>query len=260
MKKKFLFFFYFALSLFLIIGGNEARQTKADFLSKTIFSPFVNSVNYIQSLFEVKQKNRLLSEQLAIQTKKIVNLENTIQEINNSKIEYDVENYSYVLADVVGFSGIYFERNLIVNKGILNDVLRNSPVVSNKGVVGKVITSSMNYSIILPLNNPAFKLSVMSKRNKLQGILESDIYGDSYMNLIKLGSDIAVGDTIITSNVSTIFPKGYPVGVITRLKESPDQVYMSAKLRPFVDPASLDQVIILQFTKDLKYENELKIN
>jgi len=147
-----------------------------------------------------------------------------------------------------------------VNKGLLNDILVNSPVVSNKGVVGKVLTTSLNYSVILPLNNPLFKLSVMSKRSKLQGIMESDIYGNSYMNLIKLGSDIAVGDTIITSNVSTIFPKGYPVGIVTQLKESPDQVYMSAKLNSFVDPACIDQVIILHYIKDLKYEREFEIN
>lgn len=260
MKKNFLFFFYFILSLFLIIGGNEARQTKANFLSKTAFSPFINSVNYFRSLFEIKQKNQMLAAQLALQTQKIANLENTIQEINNSKIVYDEENYSFVLADIVGFSGLFLERNLIVNKGLVNDVLVNSPVVSNKGVVGKVISASLNYSIILPLNNPLFKLSVMCKRSKLQGIMETDIYGNSYVNLIKLGSNIAVGDTIITSNVSPIFPKGYPVGIVTQLKESPDQVYMNAKLNTFVNPASLDQVIILQYVKDLKYEREFEIN
>jgi len=262
-RKKFLFFFYLLISLFLIIGGNEARQKKAAFLSRNIFSPFIGSIENIKSLFEVKSQNRILSEQLALQTRKIVELENLIREINNARIKYETdetEKYYYVIADIVGYSGVYNDRNLILNKGVLSDILINSPVVSNQGVVGKVISTSLNYSIVLPLNNPSFKVSVMCKRSHLQGMLESDLYGNSNMNLIKLGSDIAVGDTIVTSNVSTFFPKGFPVGVVTKLKGSPDQVYMSARIRTFVDPASLDQAIILQYTKDLRYENELQFN
>ena len=260
MRKQYLFFIYFALSLFLIIGGNEARQYKAKFISRNLFSPFIDSIHSIRSIFEVKKRNRLLSHQLAVQTKKIAELENLIDKINSTNIEYEAENYHYVLADVVGYAGIFHERNLILNKGVLSDVMIGAPVVSNRGVVGKVVTTSLNYSIILPLNNPSFKLSVMCKRSRLQGMLESDIFGNSYMNLIKLGSDIAIGDTIITSNISTIFPKGFPVGIVTRLRETPDQVYMSATLKNFVDPASLDQAIILQYAKDLRYESELQIN
>lgn len=260
MKKKFIFFIYFIISLFLIIGGNEARQTKADFLSSTIFSPFINSIHSIRSLFEIKEKNVILTHQMAIQTRKIVELENKLEKFKNTKLNYDVEHYYYEVADIVGYSGIFYERNLIVNRGVLSDILTDAPVVSYKGVVGKVISTSLNYSVILPLNDPAFKLSIMNKRSLLQGMMESDIYGNSYMNLIKLGSDIAIGDTVVTSNVSTIFPKGFPVGVVVRLQESPDQIYMSAKLKTFVDPASLDQVIILQYSKDLKYESELQLN
>ena len=109
----------------------------------------------------------------------------------------------------------------------------NSPVISNVGIVGKIISNSINYSVILPLNHSAFKVGVMCKRSHLQGIMESDAFGNSYMNLIKLGSDIVVGDTIVTSNISTIFPKGYPVGTITRLREAPNQVYMYANLQTF---------------------------
>ncbi len=260
MRKQYLFFFYFALSFFLIIGGNESRQSKAKFLSKNLFAPFISSIQSIRSVFEVKQKNQLLSHQLAVKIKKIAELENLIEKINSTDIKYEVENYHYVLADVVGYAGIFHERNLILNKGILSDVMAGAPVVSNRGVVGKVVSSSLNYSIVLPLNNPTFKLSVMSKRSHLQGMLESDIYGNSYMNLITSGSDIAIGDTIITSNLSTIFPKGFPVGIVTRLRETPDQIYMSATLKNFVDPASLDQTIILQYIKDLRYESELQIN
>lgn len=258
MRKNLSFFIYFILSIFLIAGGNSARISKADFLSKFVFFPFIYSINKINSLFDLKEKNEHLSNELAIKTQKIVDLECCLDRIKSSDVYYNTENYLFTIADVVGYTGIFQERNLVIDKGIKDKISINLPVVSNKGIVGKIVSNSLNFSVILPLNHPTFKLGVMCKRSHLQGIMESDSYGNSYMNLIKMGSDIALGDTIVTSNISTIFPRGYPVGVITRLKEAPDQVYMSANLKTFIDPSNLDQVIILDYHKEKDYESEIK--
>lgn len=258
MRKNFLFFIYFILSLFLIAGGIEARYKKADFLNKFPFFLFINSIEKINSLFDIKEKNILLTEQLALQTNIIIDLENHLDRIKSTSLQYETEHFNFVIADIIGFTGVFQERNLIINKGIIDKVSINSPVISNIGIVGKIVSNSLNYSVILPLNHSNFKLGVMSKRSHLQGIMESDAYGNSFMNLIKLGSDIAVGDTIVTSNISRIFPRGFPVGVITILREAPDQVYMFANLQTFVDPASLDQVIVLDYNKEIDYESEIQ--
>jgi rod shape-determining protein MreC len=259
-RKNFLFFLYLILSLLLIAGGNEARNKKAVFLNKIAFFSFINSVEEINSLFKIKHENKLLSEKLAVQTNKVVALENLLDRIKNTDIQYEAEDFEFVIADIIGFTGIFQERNLIINKGITDKIHINSPVISNTGIVGKIISNSLNYSIILPLNHSSFKVGVMCKRSHLQGIMKSDAYGNSFMNLIKLGSDIAVGDTIVTSNISTIFPKGYPVGIITKLREAPDQIYMYANLQTFIDPASLDQVIVLDYKKEINYESEIQDN
>lgn len=257
MHSNFLFIVYLILSLILIIGGNDSRQKKADFLSNTIYSPFINSVEQIRMIINIRQENQKLEEELATKTLKLTDLEKELERHKITQTSFESNKLTYTLADVVGYTGVFYERNLIINKGLLNNVQADLPAISNKGVVGKIISSSQNFSVILPLTNPAFKLSVMCKRSYLQGVLESDIYGNSSMNLIKLGSDIAVGDTIVTSNASTIFPAGFPIGIITSLKETPEQIYMSAILKPFVDPNSLNRVIILHYEKDMKYEKEL---
>ncbi|MHA1703358.1 MAG: rod shape-determining protein MreC [Promethearchaeota archaeon] len=85
----------------------------------------------------------------------------------------------------------------------------------------------------------------MLKRNKLQGLLESYVYVNIYMKLIKTGSDINLKDTIVTSNFSTIFSKGFPIGVVSILEETPDKVHIKAQIMSFIYPRSVDQVIIL---------------
>ena len=93
----------------------------------------------------------------------------------------------------------------------------------------------------------------MNKRSRVQGLLENKM-GVSMMTLIPTGSDIQSGDTLITSNISTVFPKGFRVGTVKKIQQAPDAVYMSAIFIPFVDISNLEQVIILPPTKEEQYD------
>ncbi len=66
------------------------------------------------------------------------------------------------------------------------------------------------------------------------------------INSIPLDSDIAVGDTIVTSNLSRLFPKSYPVGTIKRIRESQDNLFISADINPFTLVENLEHIFILK--------------
>ncbi|MCF7857926.1 MAG: rod shape-determining protein MreC [Candidatus Cloacimonetes bacterium] len=260
MKKELHFLIYLILAILLFLGSTEDRSRKAKFFSKNLYFPLVNSIQKFNSIFDLKEENKILSEKLAKHTITITDLENKLHKIENANINYTIGNFDYILADIVGFKSEFRERCIITNKGLVDDVHLDNPVISNEGIVGKVISVSLNYSIILPLDNSRFMLGVMSKRNQLQGMMKSDIFGNSYMTTIKPGSDIKNGDIIVTSQVSNVFPRGFPVGVVTRLVENPEDVYISAKIKTFVNPTELDQVVILKYYKDKGYEKQLKDN
>ena len=260
MKRELHFVIYLVLAILLFIGSSENRLVKAQFLSNTIYFPLVNSIQKFNSLLDLKDKNISLTEKLSEHTIKITKLENELSEIENYKIDYNTGHYDHLLADIVGLKGKFQERCLIINKGQNDNVKLNYPVISSDGIVGKVITVSHNYSIILPLDNSRFELGIMSKRKHLQGIMKSDIFGNSYMTLIKPGSDIKVGDIIVTSQISSVFPKGFPVGKVTKLIENQTDIFMSAKIEIFINPSELDQAVVLLYEKDESYEEELKNN
>jgi rod shape-determining protein MreC len=259
-KRELHFLIYLVLAIFLFLGSNDDRLKKAQFISKTIYLPLVNSLHKLNSLFDLKEKNQILSEKLSEHTIRITELENKLVEIENSKIYYETGNYNHLLADIVGFKGEFKERCLIINKGKKNNIKIDYPIISNDGIVGKIISVSQNYSIVLPVDHSRFMLGVMSKRNHLQGIMKSDIFGNSYMTLIKPGSDIRVGDIIVTSQISSVFPKGFPVGEVIKLIENPAEVFMSAKIQIFINPSELDQAVVLLYEKDKSYEEEFKDN
>ena len=257
LNKNVLFVILLLLSFFFQMGGTEAREQKALFFSKFVFFPFINSLNSIFEIIEVKEENIQLANALARKQIEIVKLQNALHDQENIKVQFETDQTEFILANVIAYSGNSQEKNLIVNKGSKDGVEKGFPVISTNGIVGKVVIVSRNYSVVLPFNHSTFRLGVMLKRNSLQGLLKSDIYGNVAMTMLRQASDINVGDTLITSDISSIFPKGFPIGVVNNIQPESDGVNMKAMITPFEVIGQLDQIIIVNYKKDISYEEEI---
>ena len=179
---------YIFLSIILFSGNVEQKLVKANFLSCTLYYPFISSVTKIEEIFGISEENRYLVSQLADKTLSVNKLESKLEKFKNLVLEFEVDDYDFILVDIIAHSGNFRERNFIINKGRKDKIKINYPVISSRGIVGKIISVSQNYSVVLPFNHSSFKLSVNTKRNKLLGLLESDIYGNTIMSFIRLGS------------------------------------------------------------------------
>ena len=238
------------VSIAMLIGSTEARAGKAAFFGRTLFFPFVHSLKAIKSNQVLQEENLVLRSQLTESTLKNLALQNELKEyLDVASVPFASSEVDFELAEVIGFSGQFQERNLIVNKGKMHGIAAGSAVISGNGIVGKIVSVTDSYSIILPFPNPRFQVPVMDERTSVQGILQSDIAGTISMNLVKLGSEIAAGDTIVTSNLSRLYPKGYPVGTISRIRESTDNLFISAEISAFTLVENLEHVYILKERK-----------
>jgi rod shape-determining protein MreC len=238
---------FFVIALLLFAGSSDTRSLKAQWLSQTIFLPFVKTVQAYTTVQELKQENFVLQNKLTFQVLENLELKNylkALQQTQNFHLEFS--DVPFTMAEVVGYSGQFHDRNLIINKGTDDGVEFDSPVVSADGIIGKIVVVNRSNSIILPLNHSQFQLAVMDKSTNVQGILQSDLTGNTSMNLIKLGSQVSIGDTVVTSNLSRLFPKGYPVGKVSRIKESQDNLFLSARIVPFTLVENLEHVFILK--------------
>lgn len=230
----------------MLIGSTETRVTRASWLGRTVFFPFMHSMSVLKSNRELKQELTTLRKQLAEQTIRNLWMKNKLKEYTTStSISFDTGGVGFVIAEVIGYSGQFQQRNLIVNKGLNQGIRQDSPVVSASGIVGKVVNAADTYCVVLPFSNPQFQLPVMDSSTSVQGIMQSNLSGRIEMSMIKLGSEISVGDTIVTSNLSRLFPKGYPVGTVARIKESQDNLFISAELDPFTLVENLEHVFVI---------------
>lgn len=231
----------------MLLGSPESRTAKAGWLGNTMFFPFVHSLRAIETNKSLKQEVFSLRQKLTQSNLQNLELRNELRQYNEAlALQFDPGDAEFEMAEVIGFSGQYQERNLVVDRGLGSGIKNGYPVISATGIVGKIILVNADHSIILPFSNPRFQVAVMDERTSVQGILEADIAGGVSMNLIKLGSDITVGDTIVTSNLSRLYPKSYPVGTVKRIKESQDNLFISADILPFTQVENLEHVFILK--------------
>jgi len=202
-------------------------------------------IGRIKNYQELIKENRKLLEKLIdfdleiAKYKKLLAIKNSNKQINNT-----IRN-KFKIAEIIGITGVYTQRNIILNIGDLDGIKVDMPIISINGIVGKIISVSKNISIGLPFNNKDFKLAVMDKTNCTQGLLEAEVSGTNFMNYIKIGSQVSVGDTVVTSNLSQIFPQNLLVGTIKKIIKINSGMYYKAEIEPFVNIENLGMVAIL---------------
>ncbi len=257
-RDKFLFIILLIISFILFIGKPEQRIKKADFLSKTVFLPYVNSIHSFKKINALHSENRALMVKNSKLMLEMLKLRDMYQKVSgkpftDSKESDDVKT---IIADVIGYTGNYWERSLIINSGFSQGIEVGNPVATSEGIVGKISTVSAFQSTILPLTNYRFQMPVKLSHNSVQGVIETDLLGVHYMNYIKTGSPIGVADTVVVSNLSKQFPKYYPVGTIKSITDSKDNLYLSAEVEPFNIIDNLKTVYILKEFKGNDDEQE----
>jgi len=244
-QKRYLLYSYLLIGLFLFFGSYKDRVARAQFLGNTIFFPFTYSVREFNTMRNLREENSNQKEIIAGLMLRSIDFETRWNKIENTRIDFAVADTNYVLADVIGFSGDFFGRTMVINRGMRHGVRIDNPVFATRGIVGRVVVAYNNFSIVLPLNHYNFKLAVLNRNSGVQGILVSDIYSNTAMSFLRFDANIAVGDTIVTSNLSHIFPANFPVGRVVRLEESTEGLYLRGVIEPFNDVRNLQNVFVL---------------
>lgn len=159
-----------------------------------------------------------------------------------------LSDYRLIPARVVNNSVTHADNYITINKGSSDGVKREMGVISGTGVIGIVYLCSAHYSIVLPILNSRSSVSSKISRTQYFGALKWD--GGSpryaYINDLPRHASFTLGDTIVTSGHSDIFPEGIPVGTIDDMKDSRDGLSFMLKVRLFADFSRLDDVAVIQ--------------
>lgn len=216
--KYHVFFIFFLLEVlaFIIIYRFNNYQ-KASFLNYTsgVASSFYNGVNNTQEYFNLRRVNDSLQHENArlrsLQINSYYQNNISINTINDTVFK---QQYEYIAAQVVNNSVTKRNNYITLNRGRLHGIEREMGVISESGIVGIVMNVSDHYCTVLSLLNSNCKISAKLQKTGAFGSLVWDGGNPRYARLLDVNKHVPVrvNDQVITSNFSTIFPEGIPIG------------------------------------------------
>lgn len=139
-------------------------------------------------------------------------------------------------------------KTFTVNKGFLDGAIVGTPVVSEAGVVGRILRTAPHAATVLMLTDPGFRLAVISQDSRTPGILTGSTGNQRRLEVayVAQNAQIAPGELLITAGVDGGFPKGIPVGIVTQVTPGNEILFLQVHATPLVDLEHLEEVILLQ--------------
>lgn len=150
-----------------------------------------------------------------------------------------------VAARVIGDDATELSRTLILSQGSSSGLRRDMAVISTEGVVGKLIAVAPNASRVLLINDHNSGLDAFDQRSRARGIVAGLLNGELTMKYVDRTEDVKPGDSVVTSGMDGIFPRGLLVGQITRVSQEGPGLFLNVDIRPATDFRKLEQVLIL---------------
>ena len=201
----------------------------------------------------LKRDNRRLEQENAALRGKQTSAEEAIKE--NEELKKLLQLHSLLEIDsvnglIVGRDPGNFDPTLTIDKGSESGISVDMPVIAPEGIVGKVIEVWNGGSKIQVLTDPQFSVGVQTPGHGVlapatTGIASGQVGSHDLAVVFDAGTKVRVGDAIVTSPQSTLFPPGLPVGTISSVTVQPGATGVDATITPYVHLGALQYVTVL---------------
>jgi len=251
----FLFLFLEIISFTLIVKNQEYQKSVFLSSSNSMVSGMYEWSNSVVEFFKLRAANDNLSEENTALKNQIINLQNklsTLKPETSDSIHFRIPpemEYQFISAKVINSSTNKLQNYITLNKGAIDGIKIDMGVISDEGVVGIVKTVSTRFSVVIPILNPKIEISCKFKRNNYSGGLLWSGEDYRYANLTDIARhvELALGDTIITSGLTSAFPEGIPVGNIEDFKIKESDAYYKIKVKLAVNFHTLSHVKVINY-------------
>lgn len=249
--------FYTFLS-FLLMTWNSPMTLRSLRISVLQLIKWVNVIEqqfvYLDNLAEKNKKLRKQNLEFSMTNQRLqeIMMENIrLRRLLQFKRE---SNYRYIPARVIGMGQERTVSSLILNVGSEDSVRKNMPLVTDRGLVGKILTVDAHQCIAQILMDRNSLVGARLQRSREIGVVGWS--GNIWLDLNYIPKDIPVepGEAVITSGLSRIYPAGLKIGVVGEVEENSYELFKQIKVKPAVNFNSLEEVFVLVPPDSLKME------
>ncbi|VFP88049.1 rod shape-determining protein MreC [Candidatus Erwinia haradaeae] len=201
------------------------------------------------SHYKLDLKNKELQNQIILKNSDLLMLNHFKKEnaylraLLRSPLHQDEKK---IITQVISSITNPYMNQVIIDKGSEDNVYEGQPVISDQGIVGQIVLVSKNTSRVLLICDASHSLPIQILRNNLRAIasgngcskeLQLEYYPDH--------ADIRCGDILVTSGLGGRFPEGYPVAVISSVKDDSHRGYSIIQAHPIANLQNLRYLLLL---------------
>jgi len=148
--------------------------------------------------------------------------------------------------DVVGEDTNPYLRFVIITVGSQDGVAVGMPVVTGgAAMIGRIARTSPNLSYVQLINDPASLVTAMLQQSRVMGVVEGTEEGQLLMTNILPDEEVAEGETIITSSIGGMLPRGLILGQVESVIYVESDLFQKAVMRPALDFRRIETVLVI---------------
>ena len=265
----FLFILLELISFVLLFRFNHYQGSVFFTSSNKLAGSVYEAANQVTGYFHLKSINDDLVQKNVELELQMEHLRKALSDVTRDSMSVEqlkkdaLSGYDMYKARVINNSLTHIDNYITIDKGEKDGIRSEMGVVNGNGIVGIVYLTSDNYSVVIPVLNSKSNISCKIKKSDYFGFLKWE-GGSSEYAIVKdmpRHSLFSLGDTVVTSGHSAVFPGGIPVGTIEEITDSQDGLSYQLKVKLFTDFARLNDVRVIVRKgqeEQIKLEQKLK--
>lgn len=151
----------------------------------------------------------------------------------------------YLAGPVIGRDVSPFLRSIWIGVGSDDGVLRGMPVVTNQGLVGRVIEVFATVSRVQLITDPQTAVNVRLQNSRADGILVAELSGELHIEMISQAETITPEELVLTSGLGGNYPSDIPVGNVLSIRKRDYELFQEATIQSAVDFFDLEIVLVI---------------
>lgn len=174
---------------------------------------------------------------------------------SNPQLSYQTTS---VIGRTIGFDPTNLLYFVFVDVGARDGIAEGMPVITDRGLVGRVTAVGPKSAQVLMLIDPASSVNVTVQNSRTRGVVRGNIDGQTIlMERIPQGEPINPGDIVLTSGLGGNFPDKLVVGQVTEVIQRDQDMFQTARIRPTVDFEKLETMLIITSFEPIDFEAEI---
>lgn len=209
---------------------------------KSTTAEYINIINVKTKIKDLQKENDELKTRLNLFTEnqnELERLRTLLDFQKNTKMEL-------IPAQVIGRNLVTDHNTITINKGTDHGLVAGQAVLTVSGAVGYVFRPAKRISHIMLITDRYSVVDALIQKTRTHGLVEGKSKESCILQYVERTEEVKDGDLIVTGGLDNIFPKGFPLGVITNVERKTKNTSLLIEVKPIVDANKVEEVFIVK--------------